>query len=79
VTITISNTVVRTRFYIISTPRLKFILRFLFFRKVKVTLRYLSNKEGGLVYAHFVDLYIGSITTVRTNNKSELLKEALRS
>jgi len=36
--VTIRNTVVRTRFYIIDYSSIKVILRFLFFRKARVTL-----------------------------------------
>jgi hypothetical protein len=79
VAVTIGNTVVRTRFYIMNTPGLKVLLGFPFFRKARVTLRYPSDYEGGPVHAHFIDPGTGKITTVRTNDETEASKEARRS
>ena len=43
VAVTIENTVVRTRFYIIESPGIKVVLGFLFIRKAKVIFRYLKD------------------------------------
>ena len=56
---------------------LKLILRFLFFRKVRVTLRYPKDYKGGPVYAQFINLRTRQITIVRTNNKIVEAKEAI--
>ena len=53
VLVIIRNTIVYTRFYIIDCPRIKIILGFLFFRKVRVIFRYSSNNKNGLVYVLF--------------------------
>ena len=60
-----------------DSPRLKLILRFPFFRKVRVTLRYPKDYKGEPVYAQFINLRTRQITIVRTNNKTEEAKEAI--
>ena len=77
VPVTIRNSVVRTRFYIIDYPRIKIILRFPFFRKARVTFRYLRDDKDRPVFALVYDLRTGEITTVKTNTKTEKVKETL--
>ena len=51
IAITIKDLVIRTRFYIINILNIKIILGFLFFRKARLSFRYLLDKEGGLILA----------------------------
>jgi len=73
--VTIRNIVVRTRFYIIDCPSVKVIPRFLFFRKVRVTLRYPRNKEDRPVYILFYNPRTREIISVKTNTKIEKVRE----
>ena len=77
VPVTIGNTVVRTRFYIMDCPGIKIILGFPFFRKARVTLRYPKDHEDGPVFALFHDPRTGVITTVKTNTATQRAKETL--
>src|SRR6266536_5390226 len=77
VLVTIGNTVVRTRFYIMDCPRIKIILGFPFFRKARVTFRYPRDDEDRLVFALLYDLRIGGITILNTNMKTEKARETL--
>jgi hypothetical protein len=74
VPVTIGNSVVRTRFYIMDRPGVKVILGFPFIRKARVTLRYPSDLEDGPVYALFCDPTTGEITSVKTNAETENAK-----
>jgi hypothetical protein len=74
VPVTIGNSVVRTRFYIMDRPGVKVILGFPFIRKARVTLRYPSDHEDGPVYALFCDPTTGEITSVKTNAETENAK-----
>ena len=75
VTVTIKNTVVRTRFYIIESLRIKVVLRFPFIRKVKVIFRYFKNEEDGLVFILLCDLKTRVITSVKTNTEIKKARE----
>ena len=77
VPVTIGNTVVRTRFYIMDCPGIKIILGFPFFRKARVTFRYPRDDEDGPVFALFHDPRTGEITIVKTNTKTEKVRETL--
>ena len=70
VPVTIGNSVVRTRFYIMDCPGIKIILGFPFFRKARVTLRYPRDEEDSLVFALFYDPRTSVITIVKTNNET---------
>jgi hypothetical protein len=75
VTVTIKNTVVRTRFYIIESLRIKVVLRFPFIRKAKVIFRYLKNEEDGLVFILLCDLKTRVITSIKTNTEIKKARE----
>ncbi len=75
--ITIKNSIIRIRFYIIDCLRIKIILRFPFFRKARVTFRYLRDDEDRLVFALLYDPRIGGITIVKTNTETEKVRETL--
>jgi hypothetical protein len=51
ITVSVGDLVVRTRFYIIDILGIKIILGFPFFRQVRVSFRYPSDEEGGIVLA----------------------------
>jgi len=70
VPVIISNSVVRTRFYIIDCLGIKIILGFLFFRKARVTLRYLRDKKDSLVFTLFYNPRTSVIIIVKTNNET---------
>jgi hypothetical protein len=76
VAVTIKNTVVRTRFYIIKSPGIKVVLRFLFIQKTKVTFRYLKDEEDGLVFILLYDPRTGVIISVKTNTETEKARES---
>ena len=76
VAVTIENTVVRTRFYIIESPGIKVVLGFLFIRKAKVIFRYLKDEEDGLVFILLYDLRTGVITSIKTNTETEKARES---
>ena len=75
VTVTIKNTIVRTRFYIIESLRIKVVLKFPFIRKVKVIFRYFKNEEDGLVFILLCDLKTRVITSVKTNTEIKKARE----
>ncbi len=77
VPIMIRNSIIQTRFYIIDCPRIKIILGFLFFRKARVTFRYLRDDKDRPVFALLYDPRTGGITTVKTNTKTEKARETL--
>ena len=70
VTITIGDLVIRVKFYIIDTPGLKVVLGIPVFRKARITFRYLSDFEGGAVFAQLIDPSTGVITSVRINKET---------
>jgi hypothetical protein len=76
VAVTIRNTVVRTRFYIIKSPGIKVVLRFPFIRKARVIFRYLKDEEDGLVFILLYDLRTRVITSVKTNTETEKARES---
>ena len=76
VLVIISNTVVRTRFYIIDCPGIKVILGFLFIRKARVMFRYPRNKEDGPVFALLYDPRTRQITSVKTNTETERVRDS---
>ena len=76
VAVIIRNTVVRTRFYIIKSLKIKVVLRFLFIRKVKVIFRYFKDEEDGLVFALLYDLKTKVIISIKTNTEIEKARES---
>jgi len=76
VIVIIKNTIVKTRFYIIKSLRIKIILRFLFIQKVKVIFRYLKDEEDGLVFILLYDLKIKVIISIKTNTETEKTRES---
>ena len=72
--ITIRNSIIWTRFYIIDYSRIKVILRFPFIYKARVILRYLSNYKDRLVYILFYNLITREIISIKTNTKTENIK-----
>ena len=76
VAVTIENTVVRTRFYIIESPGIKVVLGFLFIRKARVIFKYLKDEEDGLVFTLLYDLRTGVIISVKTNTETEKARES---
>ena len=76
VTVTIKNTIVRTRFYIIKSPGIKVVLGFPFIRKARVTFRYPKDEEDGPVFALLCDPRTGVITSVKTNTETEKARES---
>ena len=77
VPVTIGNSVVRTRFYIMDCPGIKIILGFPFFRKARVTFRYPRDDKDRPVFALLYDPRTGGITTVKTNTETEKARETL--
>jgi hypothetical protein len=75
VAVTIGNTVVRTRFYIMDCAGIKVILGFPFIRKARVTFRYPRDEEDGPVFALLCDPRTGEITSVKTNTETEKARE----
>jgi hypothetical protein len=75
VAVTVGNTVVRTRFYIMDCPGIKVILGFPFIRKARVTFRYPRDEEDGPVFALLCDPRTGDITSVKTNTETEKARE----
>src|SRR6266487_176586 len=75
VPVTIGNTVVRTRFYIMDCPGIKVILGFPFIRKARVTFRYPRDEEDGPVFALLCDPRTGDITSVKTNTETERARD----
>jgi hypothetical protein len=76
VPVTIGNSIVRTRFYIMDCPGIKIILGFPFFRKARITFRYPRDDEGGPVYALLNDPRTGDITSVKTNPETQKSRDA---
>jgi hypothetical protein len=76
ITIIIRNTVIRTRFYIIESPRIKVVLRFLFIQKARVIFRYPKDKEDRPVFALLCDPRTKVITSIKTNTKTEKAQES---
>ena len=76
VAVTIGNTVVRTRFYIMESPGIKVVLGFPFIRKARVTFRYPKDEEDGPVFALLCDPRTGVITSVKTNTETEKARES---
>jgi hypothetical protein len=72
----IKNTVIRTRFYIIKSPGIKVVLRFLFIRKARVIFRYPKDEEDGLVFVLLCDPRTRVITSIKTNTKTEKARES---
>ena len=72
--ITIRNSIIWTRFYIIDYSRIKVILRFPFIYKARIILRYLSNYKDRLVYILFCDLITREIISIKINTKTENTK-----
>ena len=75
VLVTISNTVVRTRFYIIDCLGIKVILGFLFIRKARVIFRYPRDKDR-LVFTLLYDPRTRQITSVKTNIEIERVRDS---
>ena len=75
VPVTIGNTVVRTRFYIMDCPGIKVILGFPFIRKARVTFRYPRDEEDGPVFALLCDPRTRDITSVKTNTETERARD----
>jgi hypothetical protein len=75
VTITIGNTVVRTRLYIMDSPRIKVVLGFPFIWKARVMFRYPRDEEDGLVFTLLCDPRTGEITSVKTNIETVKARE----
>ena len=71
VAITIRNTIIRTRFYIIESPRIKVVLGFPFIQKARVTFRYPKNEKDKPVFALLCDPRTGVIISVKTNIETE--------
>jgi hypothetical protein len=76
VAVTIGNTIVRTRFYIMDSSGIKVILGFPFIRKARVTFRYPRDEEDGPVFALLCDPRTGDITSVKTNTETEKARES---
>jgi len=76
VTVTIRNTVVKTRFYIIKSPGIKVVLGFLFIQKARVIFRYLKDEEDGPVFTLLCDPKTRVITSVKTNTETEKARES---
>jgi hypothetical protein len=76
VAVTIKNTIVKTRFYIIESLRIKIVLGFLFIRKVKVIFRYLKDEEDGPVFTLLYDPRTGVIISIKTNTETEKTRES---
>jgi hypothetical protein len=76
VTVTIRNTIVRTRFYIIESLRIKVVLRFPFIRKAKVIFRYPKDEEDRPVFTLLCDLKTKVIISVKTNTETEKARES---
>ena len=75
VLVTIGNTVVRTRFYIMDCPGIKVILGFPFIRKARVTFRHPRDKDR-LVFALLCDPRTRQITSVKTNIETERVRDS---
>jgi len=76
IAIIIGNTIVRTRFYIIKSPRIKVVLGFLFIQKARVTFRYLKDKEDRPVFTLLYNPRTKVITSIKTNTKTEKAQES---
>jgi hypothetical protein len=76
VAVTIRNTIIRTRFYIIKSPRIKVVLGFPFIRKARVIFRYLKDEEDGLVFILLCDLKTEVIISIKTNTETEKVRES---
>ena len=76
VTVIIKNTIIRTRFYIIESPRIKMVLRFLFIQKARVTFRYLKDEEDGPVFTLLYDPRTRVIISIKTNTKTKKTRES---
>jgi hypothetical protein len=76
VTVIIKNTIIRTRFYIIKSPGIKIVLRFLFIQKAKVIFRYLKDEEDGPVFILLYDPRTGVIISIKTNIETEKARES---
>ena len=55
--------------------RIKIILRFLFFKKARVTFKYPRDDKDRLVFALLYNPRIGGITIVKTNVEIEKVRE----
>ena len=75
VLVTISNTVVRTRFYIMDCPGIKVILGFLFIQKARVTFRHPRDKDRP-VFTLLYDPRTRQITSVKTNTETERARDS---
>src|SRR5579859_2712068 len=76
VLVTISNTVVRTWFYIMDCLGIKVILGFLFIQKARVTFRYPRDKEDRLVFVLLYNLQTREITSIKTNIKTKRVRDS---
>ena len=69
--IIIENIIIKTRFYIIKSLKIKIVFRFLFIKKTKVIFKYFKDEEDGLVFILLYNLRIKVIISVKTNIKTE--------
>jgi hypothetical protein len=76
VAVIIRNTVVKTRFYIIKSPRIKVVLRFPFIRKTRVIFRYLKDEEDRPVFILLCDPRTGVIISIKTNTETKKARES---
>jgi len=67
----IENTIVRTRFYIIKSLRIKIVFEFPFIRKARVIFRYLKDEEDGPVFILLYDFKTKVIISVKTNTETK--------
>ena len=67
--ITIENSIIKTRFYIINKINIKIILGFLFMRKIKLIFRYLNDYKNKLIYILFCNLINKTIISIKINTK----------
>jgi hypothetical protein len=77
VAVSVGDLVVRTRFYIMDIPGTKIILGFPFFRQARVSFRYPSDEEGGIVLAQLWNARLQQGTLVQTNFATAEAKDLL--
>ena len=68
VAVIIGNTIVRTRFYIIESLKIKVVFGFLFIRKARVTFRYFKEEDGP-VFTLLYDFKTRVIISIKTNTE----------
>jgi hypothetical protein len=76
VAVIIRNTIVRTRFYIIKSFKIKVVFRFPFIRKARIIFKYFKDEEDGLVFTLLCDLKTRVIISVKTNIETEKARES---